>query len=177
MPINWSNASEEARNHIVQAGQLYLDGQVRLATSADQRAAALAGIFTAAGTAVLAGLIAVHLSDLTIKFTLPIYIGGGVSVVMFLLAGSVCIWSALPLEMWLPGGEPETWYRDIQSGKPFPDSMAELAELIQEKISENRKYIEANAKRFRFGAICGVISPGVGTLLWVAILTCQSNHP
>jgi hypothetical protein len=75
--LDWSNVPEEMRTHIVSEGQAYLDGQIRLATAADQRAAALAAVFTAAGSALIAGLIAFASVKSVVK-PYPIYAGGGV---------------------------------------------------------------------------------------------------
>lgn len=85
--MDWKNADKEMATRIVDEGQTYLDGQLRLATSADGRAAALSGVFTAAGAALVAGMIALsvaHQVDLQSKY--PIYFGGVTAAAMFLFA-------------------------------------------------------------------------------------------
>lgn len=48
--MDWSKAKPGVLERIVQEGEQFLGGQLELATSADQRAAVLAGMFTAAAT-------------------------------------------------------------------------------------------------------------------------------
>ena len=53
--LDFSKIKSDFRKEIVREGTVYLDGQLRIATSADSRASGLAGIFTAAATALTAG--------------------------------------------------------------------------------------------------------------------------
>lgn len=56
--MGFSKIDDIFSREIVRGGEAYLDGQLRVATSADQRASSLAGVFSAAATALLAATVA-----------------------------------------------------------------------------------------------------------------------
>jgi len=81
--MDWSKAKPGLIQQIVREGECYLDGQLKLALSADQRGAILAGVFTAAATAVLALLIGLSISkDVAIVHRYPVFLGAGVAAGM-----------------------------------------------------------------------------------------------
>jgi hypothetical protein len=98
--MDFSNIKEDFRKEIVRGGEAYIDGQVRIATSADGRASSLAGMFTAAATALTAGVIA-----LTPAWSVPghvsLMIGGGASAILFLIGACLCIFAIQPVGFWL----------------------------------------------------------------------------
>jgi hypothetical protein len=166
--MDWTNADRDMTSRIVDEGQTYLDGQLRLATSADGRAAALTGVFTAAAAALMAGLIALAVAakpDAASKY--PLFLGGGIAAGLFLIAAAHCMMAILPADFWLPGNEPKVWYDDIITKKAFVEALGEEAGYIQEKIEENRAVLKRNARLFRRGAIAGICAPTVGTLVWL----------
>ncbi len=166
--MDWKAADKEMTTRIVEEGQTYLDGQLRLATSADGRAAALAGVFTAAAAALMAGLIALTIaSKLEFADKYPIYLGGGVAALLFLVAAAHCIAAILPIGFWLPGNEPSSWYGDIESKKAMAEALGEEAEHIQSKIDENRTVLNRNARLFKRAAILGICAPTAGAILWL----------
>jgi hypothetical protein len=55
--LDFAKIKADFRKEIVREGTVYLDGQLKVATSADSRASGLAGIFTAAATALTAGIV------------------------------------------------------------------------------------------------------------------------
>lgn len=171
--MDWSKASSETIQRIVEEAEAYLDGQLRLATSADQRASVLAGVFTAAGTAIIVGLISVSVTNILLRDAYPIYLGGSIAAVMFVIAAIQCVKATLPIGFWLPGNQPESWYPDVESGKELRESLAEEAEHTQEKIAENRQTLESNARWFRRGAKIGIAAPLVGGGLWLATFSCR----
>jgi hypothetical protein len=166
--MDWKNADKDMTTRIVEEGQTYLDGQLRLATSADGRAAALAGVFTAAAAAIMAGLIALTVAskpDFAAKY--PIYLGGGIAALLFLAAAAHAIAAMLPISFWLPGNEPESWYGDVDSKKAMMEALGEEAEHIQSKIEDNRKVLKRNARLFKRAAILGICAPTAGATLWL----------
>ncbi len=166
--MDWSKASDQMVARVVQEGETYLSGQLKLATSADQRASVLAGVFTTAGTALLAGLIAFAATNQSAPITerYPLFLGGGAAVILFFAAASLCIAAIFPAAFWLPGNEPKSWFGDVESGKGLTAALAEEAEHIQDKIAENRGVIVKNAWRFKTGTIVGIAAPGIGLILW-----------
>lgn len=163
--MDWTKAKPGVPENVSREGTVYLDAQLRLATSADQRAAVLAGIFTTASTALLAGLVA--LSTSSAPGRLPIFLGGGTAVVLFVAAAAFCIVAIFPVGFWLPGSEPKSWKTDVEEGKDLVASLGQAADHIQEKIEENRCVLDANAKRFKWGATLGIAAPLVGTVVWI----------
>jgi|SRR6185437_2294518 len=166
--MDWLAADEKLVSRMVEQGAAYLSGQVRLATAADQRASMLAGVFAAAGTVILAGIITLATSaDFDIGRAYPLVLAAIGMVACFLAGAALCIWTIVPVGIWLPGNEPQSWYGDIESKKVLLAALGEEAEHIQSKIVENRSIIRANAGRFRWGAILGIVAPIVGAVLWV----------
>lgn len=165
--MDWKNADGEMAVRIVNEGQTYLDGQLRLATSADGRAAALAGVFTAAGSALIAGLIALSVSQIALSSKYPMFLGGGIAALLFLIAAAHCISAILPTGFYLPGNEPSSWYEDVTSKKPMIEALGEEAEHIQSKIEDNRKVLKRNARLFKRAALIGISAPMAGTALWL----------
>jgi hypothetical protein len=170
---DWSKVDRVVRSHIVENAKAYIDAQMSLATAADQRACALAGIFTAAGTALIAGLIALGTaSSGGPVHRYPEFLSGGITALSFIVAGLLCIASALPVDMYLPGGQPKSWDKDIADEKSYDVILKEEAEIIQEKINENRVVVQKNARLFKWGALIGISAPVTGTLVWA--LTASS---
>jgi hypothetical protein len=165
--MDWKNADKDMSTRIVNEGQTYLDGQLRLATSSDGRAAALAGVFTAAAAALMAGLIALTVSQVGLASKYPIYLGGGVAALFFLIAAAHCIAAILPVGFYLPGNEPLSWYEDVESKKDMAEALGEEAEHIQSKIEDNRKVLTRNARLFKRAALIGISAPTAGTGLWL----------
>jgi hypothetical protein len=153
-------------DRIIAEGQNYLDGQIRIAMSADQRASSLAGVFTAAGSALIAGLIALAALS-KVSHLYPIYAGGAISAVLFLVAASLCILATFPTKLWLAGCEPSIWNSDIKLRREFRQSLIDIAGHIQDKITENSAAIDQNATRFRWGSALGIASPVVGVVVWL----------
>ena len=166
--MDWSKTKPEVVSRVVTEGETYLQGQLTLATSSDQRASMLAGVFTAAGTALLVGLITLAATkDISLTIKYPAYLGGGVAAVLFILAAAFCIRATFPVQFWLPGNQPHSWYGDVEAGRELTAALSEEAEHIQSKIAENRTVLQTNATRFKWGAALGIAAPLIGTALWL----------
>jgi hypothetical protein len=55
--VNWSTAKDGVVAEVLRDSEIFLSGTVTIATSADQRAAVVAGTFATAGAAIVAGII------------------------------------------------------------------------------------------------------------------------
>lgn len=168
--MDWSKASDETVKEIVREGEAYIAAQLSLATSADQRASVMASIFTAAGAAIVAGLITLYTegpddSD-------PIFAGGVAAAALFLIGASLCVWAALPVGFDLPGAQPKSWLNDVETGKQLKESLQQQAENYQDKINDNRKVLGANASRYKWGAIAGIAAPLAGFVVWLITSFC-----
>lgn len=163
---NWKNGNIELVKEALRQGELRLSAQVQLATSADQRATVLAGIYVAAATGVIAALASLD----AVKQAPPLVIGGATAAICFLVGAVFCIHATLPIDFWTPGNDPQEWYGDIEQNKDVQVALGEQAEHFNTHILANRKSIDRNAARFLIGALTGISAPIVG--LFVAGLTC-----
>jgi len=165
---DWAKADAETVKEIVRGGEAYLAGQVRFATSADQRAVVLAGVFIAAGTAIIGALVAAMTVDVAAA---ALVVGGAAWALCLMMGGALCISTALPVKFYMPGNHPRNWYRDVAADRPLVESLGEVAEYTQEEIEGNDRLSEANARRYRLGALIGLAAPLVGGAAWlIAIL-------
>lgn len=160
---DWKKADPELVREVVREAELFIQRQVTLATSADQRAAMLGGIFTAAATALIVGVIAVVTNGIAAP---GIVWGGVVAALLFVIAAGLCISTVLPVEFGLPGNEPQNWYEDIESERGLSELLGEEAEREQGKIGDNNAVLIANARRFKWGAIARISAPLVGLVVW-----------
>jgi hypothetical protein len=173
--LDFSKIKADFRKEIVREGTMFLDGQLKIATSADSRASGLAGIFTAAATALTAGIVITifNAAGAPLRDKLPLMLGGAASAILFLIAAVLCIVALQPVGFWLPGLAPENWDTDVSSGRELDDCLGERAAHIQQQISGNMKTIEANARRFRWGSRLGIAAPFVGFVVWLLVLACR----
>lgn len=167
--MDFSKIDSDFRKEIVREGTVFLDGQLKIATAADARASGLAGIFTAAATAMTAGVVIAifNTAGPAIQARLPMMIGGSIAALLFLTAAVLCIKAIQPVSFWLPGLAPENWTKDIASARKLDDCLGERAAHIQEQIAENLQTIDRNAKYFRWGARLGIAAPFAGVVVWL----------
>jgi len=171
--MDFSKIDDIFSREIIRGGEAYLDGMLRVATSADQRASSLAGIFIAAATALLAAVIALSNPAWAVGSKLALILGGGSAALMFLAGAVMCLRTIMPVEFWLPGCEPENWESDVVAGNKLHDCFGERADHIQSQIVANRTVIEANALKFKWGAVFGIAAPFVGLLVWALASACR----
>ena len=148
---NWKDANPDLVKEVLREGEVYLQGQLTLATSADQRAAVLGGIYTAAAAAIIAGLIAALATG---QISAAISVGGFFSAGLFLLGAGLCISTALPADFYLPGNHPESWYEDIDANRNILESLGEQTEYYQRAINGNRSFLKRNGSRFQGVLVC-----------------------
>jgi len=120
--LDFSKSSPETTKEVVRESELYLQGQLSLATSADQRAASLAGIYAAAGAAVVAGIVTLVTSGSPGDW-LPVVVAGAVSATLFLAGAALCVWATLPVGFDLPGSQPQSWQSDVTHAVSLDDSL------------------------------------------------------
>jgi hypothetical protein len=163
--MDWSKADLDTVREIIREAEGYLQSQLSLALAADQRASTMASLFTAAGAAIVAGLIGLAASEHH-DGQAPLYVGGIVATGLFIVAASLCIWSTWPVSFAVPGNEPESWYEDIGGPREFKLLLGEQAENYQKKIARNNETLRLNARRFALGALFGIASAPAGFVTW-----------
>ena len=171
--MDFSKIDDLFSREIIRGGESYLDGMLRIATSADQRASGLAGMFTAAATALLAAVVALANPAWSVTGKLPLLLGGATASLMFLIGAVTCLSTIMPVKFWLPGCEPHNWDEDVAAGKKLHDCLGERATHIQEQIADNLGVIEKNARRFKWGARFGIAAPFVGVVVWLLASACR----
>jgi hypothetical protein len=171
--VDFSKIDDTFGKEIVRGGEAYLDGMLKIATSADQRASGLAGMFTAAATALLAATVALASPAWNVPGRISLMLGGAASAIMFLLGALLCLRTVMPAKFWLPGCEPHNWEPDVTAGKKLHDCLGERASHIQSQIAENLTVIESNARRFKWGAMCGIAAPFIGVIVWGLVSVCR----
>jgi hypothetical protein len=172
--MDFSKIKPEFRKEIVREGTVYLEGQLKIATAADARASGLAGMFIAAATALIAGVvISLFNPSWNVPARLPLMLGGGIAAGCFLGAAVLCITAIRPVSFWLPGCEPQNWRSDVAEGRELDDCLGERAQHIQEAIVDNLKVIDSNAKLFKWGARLGIAAPFVGLVVWLLASACR----
>jgi hypothetical protein len=171
--MDFSKIDRPFRDEIIKGGEAYLDGLLKIATSADSRASGLAGIFTAAATALTAGVVIAiaNAPGADILARLPVLAGGGTAAACFLIAAIFCVRSLQPTSFWLPGCEPTNWEEDVAAGRKLDDCLEERAKHIQDHIDQNAHVIEKNAKLFKWGTRFGIAAPFVGFVAWLTFFS------
>jgi len=96
--MDFSNIDEDLGQEIVRGGKAYLVGQLRLATSADQRASSLAGVFTAAATALTAASVVLANPSWNIPGRVAFVVGAVVAAVMFFIGAIQCWRVIMPVD-------------------------------------------------------------------------------
>lgn len=175
--MDWSKANLDTLKEIIRSAEAYLDAQLRLATSADQRAATMASAFTLAGTAIVAGLITLVSSERAASNShiyIPVYVGGGLAAIMFLIGAVICVLSTMPADFWVMGNEPGNWHDDIVNGDKLECMLGDQANHYQHNIESNAASLKDNAKAFKRGAIIGIAAPFAGALVWLLIVVGQA---
>lgn len=163
-PIDWTTVDPEISREILRGAEMFLQGTVSVAASADQRASVLAGTFTGAATAVIAGLIALTSQDSSVG--VPIYAGGGIAALMFFAGAALCVAAMMPIGFDLPGNEPQNWFDDVRAGRTLSECVGDELSHYQDKIDDNCAAIGRNARRFKWGACVGIFAPLVGAATW-----------
>src|SRR5262245_10740085 len=79
---DWSKCKDGVMEQVLRSGDTFLDAQLKLATSADQRASVMASVFAASGAAIAGGTMAVLVSQLSEKG--PIVLGGLITAGLFI---------------------------------------------------------------------------------------------
>jgi len=170
--MDWSRASKELVQEVVREAELYLQAQLSLALSADQRSSVMASLFTAGASAIAAGLMTLASSDHSGVNALAIYAGGITAIVLLVVAASFCIWSAWPTDFSVPGNIPASWYEDVEKPRDLPLLLGEQAEIYETQIADNNQKLHANARRFQWGALAGIVAPMLGLAVWLVVLIC-----
>ena len=157
---NWHGKNLELIREASRHGEAMLAAQVQIATSADQRASVLAGIYAAMATGIM-GAIAAHGS---FAGQWPLAAAAAIAALAYLIGAGLCIAATLPVAFWPPGNQPSEWYSDIETNRPLEEAVGEQAAHFDQHIAENNQVLSRNARRFLAGAVIGITAPLSGLL-------------
>jgi hypothetical protein len=144
--MDFSKIDDIFSREIIRGGEAYLDGMLRVATSADQRASSLAGMFTAGATALLAAAVALANPAWNVPNKLALVLGAAATAIMFLIGAVTCLRTVMPVSFWLPGCEPHNWESDVAAGKELHDCFGEKSRPHSgSDCSESRCYRKKRA--------------------------------
>ena len=162
---NWKTKANQIRliREACREGEAKLGAQVAIATSADQRATVLAGIYVAAATGVVAGLLA------TSRGGIVLIVAAASAAAAFLIGALLCLKAPLPVIFWMPGNDPSQWYQDIEESKPEHEALGEQLVHYDKHIKENEKTLQGNASYFSWGAKLGIAAPIIGALVGLLV--------
>jgi hypothetical protein len=156
----WEGKKLDLIREACRHGESKLAAQVQIATSADQRATVLAGIYVAASTGVIGALA----TSSAIIGNLPLLVGGGITAGAFLVAAVLNIFGTLPVDFYVPGNDPHEWYPDIEADRDVGAAIGEQAAHFDDQIAKNNVVMKRNALFFRSGALIGICAPIIGLI-------------
>lgn len=172
--VDWSKAQNGVVAEVLRDSETFLAGTVTIATSADQRAAVVAGTFATAGAAIVAGIIGFAAAVGANNVYASAVYAGGLSAALLFIAGSIfCIRAAMPVGFHLPGTKPSGWEDDVTQGHTLLQCQHDLIAIRETAIKENLDIIATNARRYTIGANLGIAAPVVGALIWGGVLILQ----
>ncbi len=164
--MDWSEVDERMAGKILRQGEIYLQGTLAVSTAADQHAATLAGIFSAAAIAVLAATLvmiqsphpdtALIVSGFTVAFT-------------WFIGSSLCVAVVWPSKFHLAGNEPKNWWPENVALGSLVEAIGGETENYQERIEFNTAAIRKSAKRLKLGAAMGCAAPIAGFGIWLIL--------
>ncbi len=134
------------------------------ATSGDQRAVAIGGVYISAATAIVGGLIAwaAQKGEVPQQALMP----GMVAAFMFYLGGAMCLWLAFPTPTYVAGSPPEFWRHLLKHGYAYEECLQEQLEEYERKITANKADKELSANLFRTAAVIGLLAPLAAGLIY-----------
>lgn len=145
-----------------------VEGYNGFATSADQRAMALASVFIGAASAVTAGIIGWMAAGQPPQ---AIMISGGLAAAMFYAGALTCLWTAFPQITFVGGNPPEFWLHHLEHKSAYEEALESQIGEYERKIASNLRDRAACALRFRWGAVIGASAPVAGALTYLALTT------
>ena len=164
---DWSKAKDGIVTEVLKDSETFLTGTVTIATSADQRAAVVAGTFATAGAAIVAGVIGFAAAASPDNAYAPaVYAGGLIAALLFIVGAILCISAAMPVDFHLPGTKPSGWEGDVAGGRTLQECQHDLIDIRENAIKANIETIKKNAINYKRGAYIGISSPIVGGLVW-----------
>ncbi len=166
--VDWTGVSEDMAREIKSQGERYIEGQLQIALASDQRAATMAGIFTAIATAAIAGGIA-YWDKTGSAHVLSAGLAGGF---WMMIGVGLCLWAARPVDFYIPGNHPEQWYESRLGN--LAENLGGEAENYQTRITSNAARLVKMGRVLKGGAFLVCTAPIVATAsFWLTTASSQ----
>ena len=148
---------------VLRQGELTLQAQLQLTTAAMARATTLAGLFAVTATAAVGYMLSNYGDELALAL-------GGAGAGAALAVGAVlCVSSVWPTAFRTAGNLPSNWWVDGVKNRPLAECLSNESDNYDDAIKRNRASMAQEAKRFKFGAWLGCMSPAIGLICWALV--------
>ena len=163
-----TNLTKELAERILVQGELRLKAQLAIALAADTRAITAVSVLigVASGLLGFAGLIYSN-HDIGNQ---PLEISAFATAVMLLASAAICLFAALPTEFRTVGANPENWWDDDVTSRPYEEALWRESLNYAARIKQNLRTIQDNAHLFRAGMVIALCAPIAGLFLWVVVV-------
>ena len=162
--MDWQNVEKEMALQILRLGEVYVKATLDLATTIDQRASVLAGIFMTAAAAALAAVGSLLATP--DESDIELVSGASALAVTWLLASGFCIAALWPKKYQLPGAHPNDWMEDNVVRGDIVEAIGGQCEIYQAIINHNEREVQRTGKWVKIGATLGCLASALGALAW-----------
>lgn len=154
---------------ILRQGELYLEGQLRMALATQGRAATLTSVFLPSATA-LAGVALASWESLG---GTPFWWAAVVSATFLLVGALGCLIAViLPSALHVPGSEPTNLLEALRAGS-VQEVLTFEAENYQEMANRNKRMVRRYVYWLRVGGFTAISAPIAGVLIWAGLSFAQ----
>lgn len=167
---DWNRCDERVVREIVERAEVHLQSLLQVGLSMNQRAGNLGGVFVAAATALIAGLLAI---DSQFTSSIRLYSAGGAAAGLFLCAAVCCLRATFPLPFNLPGNAPQNWYETANSANSLLAALGGEAENYQQYIDDNRRALRKYSGSLKVGLLLGTAAPVLGAAAYLVAMLFQ----
>lgn len=135
----WNRIPEAALREILRQGETYLDGILKVAIAADQRATTLMGIYGAVG---VASLVSAATLGTRTQPDLPLIISIIAAALCLLVAGLMCGRAGRPIDFYISGYEPE---KIMESSTEELWLLRYVCDDLQRRIDSNKQILKKSS--------------------------------
>lgn len=159
--LDWTGVNIDTAREILALGQKHLEAQLQTALAADARATAMSSLYLTLALAVIAGGLAYWQT----ANSLEALFSSIAATAILIIAAAQASWAARPIDFYLPGTDPETWFEDRR------DNLVELlggqAEIDNRDIRRNSRRMAESGRAIKRAFYLSLSAPVAGGLVWL----------
>jgi hypothetical protein len=141
---------------VMRQGEVKLSAQLTLALAAVGRASSFAGLFTTLGLAVAGTVPVLWTAGARYQGLMAAAV---LEAVILLIAAYLCIQATEPVDFYLAGNRPKSWWDDNAENTPLFDNLKSESNNYSTYIEHNHVVIERDAQRFMLALRLVLLSP------------------